>query len=126
MNQATNAHPIPQDGSSPMRLPAPVQAAPKKILLLKLAAAGDLVIASPFFESLRKHFPHAEISLLVGRSCSRIMQNNPSVDRMIVANDEAIYQGNLWRKTAEFFQDRRSIEKTKIRSRFRDAPIFSI
>jgi len=41
---------------------------------VKLGAVGELVMASPFFDQLRKHFPHSEIVLVVGRSsyCSSL------------------------------------------------------
>ncbi len=75
---------------------------PGKILLIKLAAVGDLVIASTFFEKLRLRYPRAEIQLLVGRSCLQIVKNNPAIDRVLVANDTAIYKGSFPGKCREF------------------------
>jgi len=75
---------------------------PGKILLIKLAAVGDLVIASTFFAKLRLRYPRAEIHLLVGRSCLRIVENNPDIDRVLVADDAVIYKGGLPGKLREF------------------------
>lgn len=92
-------------------LPPPFKAAggapapePSKILLIKLAAVGDLVIASTFFDKLRRRFPHADIQLLVGRSCQRVVENNPVINRLLVADDGAIYKGNVASQCREFFR----------------------
>ena len=66
-----------------------------KILLIKLGAVGDLVLVSPFFDQLRKHFPHSEIVLVVGRSSQDAVENNPNIDRIICADDYILYQGGL-------------------------------
>ncbi|MDB9777145.1 hypothetical protein OAB27_00355, partial [bacterium] len=64
-----------------------------KILLIKLGAVGDLVMVSPFFDQLRKHFPHSEIVLVVGRSSYTAVEHNPSITRFILADDIDLYRG---------------------------------
>ncbi|HAX45539.1 MAG TPA: hypothetical protein DCX78_01755, partial [Nitrospina sp.] len=73
-----------------------------KILLIKLGAVGDLVVASPFFDQLRKHFPHSEIVLVVGRSSYAAAENNPNIDRIILADDYVLYHGKLLTRALEF------------------------
>ena len=75
-----------------------------KILLIKLGAVGDLVLVSPFFDQLRKHFPHSEIALIVGRSSHAAVKNNPNIDRIICADDYALYHGSLLTRLLEFFR----------------------
>jgi len=75
-----------------------------KILLIKLGAVGDLVLASPFFDQLRKHFPHSEIVLVVGRSSYAAVENNPNIDRIILADDYVFYHGKLLIRALEFFR----------------------
>ena len=75
-----------------------------KILLIKLGAVGDLVLVSPFFDQLRKHFPHSEIVLIVGRSSHAAVQNNPHIDRTILADDYVLYHGGLLARLLEFFR----------------------
>jgi ADP-heptose:LPS heptosyltransferase len=75
-----------------------------KILLIELGAAGELVAASPFFDQLRKHFPHSEIVLVVGRSSYAAVEHNPNINRFILADDLDLYHGGLIRGALEFFR----------------------
>jgi len=75
-----------------------------KILLIKLGAAGELVAASPFFDQLRKHFPHSEIVLVVGRSSYAVVEYNPNISRFILADDLDLYRGGLIGRSLEFFR----------------------
>lgn len=63
--------------------------------MIKLGAMGDLVMASSFFDNLRRGFPSAKIVLLTGKSYSRIMANHPGFDGVIQADDAVIYRGGL-------------------------------
>jgi ADP-heptose:LPS heptosyltransferase len=75
-----------------------------KILLIELGAVGELVAASPFFDQLRKYFPHSEIVLVVGRSSYAAVENNPNISRFIFADDYDLFRGGLIRKSFEFFR----------------------
>ena len=75
-----------------------------KILLIKLGAVGELVVASPFFDQLRKHFPHSEIVLVVGRSSYATVEHNPNISRFIFADDHDLYRGGWVRRSLEFFR----------------------
>lgn len=75
--------------------------APKKILVIKLGAVGDLVIASPFFDQLGKRFPNSEIVLLTGKSCYPSIANNPNIDRFLISDDSAIFTGSLLTRLKE-------------------------
>ena len=72
-----------------------------KILLIKLGAVGDLVLASSFFDQLRKNFPHSEIILVVGRSSYYAVEHNPNINRFILADDYVLYHGGLWLRSLE-------------------------
>jgi ADP-heptose:LPS heptosyltransferase len=75
-----------------------------KILLIKLGAAGALLAASPFFDQLRKHFPHSEIVLVVGRSSYAVVEHNPNISRFILADDHDLSRGGWVRGALEFFR----------------------
>ena len=75
-----------------------------KILLIALGAAGELVAASPFFDQLRKHFPHSEIILVVGRSSYAVVEHNPNISRFIFADDHDLFSGGWVRGSLEFFR----------------------
>ena len=75
-----------------------------KILLIELGAVGELVAASPFFDQLRKYFPHSEIVLVVGRSSYAAVEHNPNISRFILADDYDLYRGGWVRGSLEFFR----------------------
>ena len=75
-----------------------------KILLIELGAVGELVAASTFFDQLRKHFPHSEIILVVGRSSYPTVEHNPNVSRFIFADDYDLCRGGWVRSSLEFFR----------------------
>ena len=64
-----------------------------KILLVKLGAVGGLIMATPFFDQLRKHFPHSEIILVVGRSSYAAIEHDPNINRFILVDDFDFYHG---------------------------------
>ena len=79
----------------------------KKILLIKLGAVGDLIMASSFFEGVRQNFPQAQISHLVSDQLFHTVKENPNIDRFIPADSNALYKGgwfsrlrdeSIWRK----------------------------
>jgi lipopolysaccharide heptosyltransferase II len=74
---------------------------PEKILMIKLGAIGDLVMASPFFHQVRRGFPKSRLVLLVGRSCVQAVENNPHIDRLVVADDSGIFLGSLGARLLE-------------------------
>lgn len=65
----------------------------ERILIIKLAAIGDVVMATPAFATIRRKHPAAHITLLVGAWAAPIVERDPSFDEMIVV-DENIF----WKK----------------------------
>ncbi|MEM3431437.1 MAG: glycosyltransferase family 9 protein [Candidatus Aenigmatarchaeota archaeon] len=59
----------------------------KKILILKLGAIGDLVMLTPAISLLRKAYPNAEISLLVAKEYKDVIEDNPYIDKFIIAEN---------------------------------------
>ncbi|MBI4358815.1 MAG: lipopolysaccharide heptosyltransferase II [Candidatus Omnitrophica bacterium] len=58
----------------------------KRILITKLGAVGDLVLATPSFRMVRKRFPNAHISLLVDPKLIPLVQRCPYFDEIIAYN----------------------------------------
>jgi lipopolysaccharide heptosyltransferase II len=63
------------------------------ILVIKLAAIGDVLMATPSLAALRAKYPGARIDVLIGEWAMPVLATNPHVDRLIVV-DEMIF----WRK----------------------------
>ncbi|MBI2095482.1 MAG: lipopolysaccharide heptosyltransferase II [Candidatus Omnitrophica bacterium] len=55
-----------------------------KILVIKLSAVGDVILIIPSLRALRKKYPEAKISVLVGRKSRKIIRNCPAIDDVIV------------------------------------------
>lgn len=64
----------------------------KKILVIKLGAVGDVILAIPSFRMLRERYPHAQIHLLVDKNIAGLVAKAPylngiiPVDRKKVSN----------------------------------------
>ena len=58
---------------------------PKKILIVKLSAIGDVVHSLPFLEVLRGGFPGASIDWIVEEDASQIIMGHPALDRVLVS-----------------------------------------
>jgi len=56
----------------------------QNILIIKIAALGDVILATPSLRAIREHFPKAIISCLVGKQVKEILENCPYVDELIV------------------------------------------
>ncbi|OGX05609.1 MAG: lipopolysaccharide heptosyltransferase II [Omnitrophica bacterium RIFCSPLOWO2_12_FULL_50_11] len=55
----------------------------KKVLITKLGAMGDLILAVPSFRMIRQRIPHAYIALLVDSKLMPLIQKCPYVDEFI-------------------------------------------
>ena len=78
-------------------------AAPSRILLVRLGALGDIVHAIPVAAALRRHLPSARIDWLVSAKHHEILDLVPVLDRRIVINDRggASSGAPLWRAVGE-------------------------
>ncbi|MBN1405774.1 MAG: lipopolysaccharide heptosyltransferase II [Candidatus Omnitrophica bacterium] len=57
------------------------------ILVIKIGAVGDVILSVPALAAIRRHFPKAKITILVGAKSREIAANCPYVDELIVFND---------------------------------------
>ncbi len=56
----------------------------KKILLITLSNIGDVVLTLPVLGVLKREFPKAEITVMVGHNAGELFQEDPSVSKVIV------------------------------------------
>lgn len=52
------------------------------ILLVKLDHIGDMILATPAIEAVKRRYPHAFIGVLCGSQGRKVLINNPNVDRV--------------------------------------------
>ncbi len=70
----------------------------ERILIIRLSAIGDVVMASAFVHALRRSYPEAEISWLVEPVAADILRHNPDIDQLLIW-PKARWQ-SLWRARA--------------------------
>ncbi len=54
-----------------------------RILVIKPAAIGDVLLSAPVIENLRNNFPEAEINFLTQKFCKGALEGNPFVSRIL-------------------------------------------
>lgn len=60
-----------------------------KILFITLSNIGDAILTLPVLDSLKEHFPHASITVMVGPRPREIFERNPYIFRTIVYDKHA-------------------------------------
>ncbi|MDZ7289870.1 MAG: glycosyltransferase family 9 protein [candidate division KSB1 bacterium] len=56
----------------------------KKILVIKLRALGDVILATPVLENLRQAFPQAQIDFLTEKPCAPVVSGHPSIHEVLI------------------------------------------
>ncbi|MDR4509397.1 MAG: glycosyltransferase family 9 protein [Candidatus Brocadiaceae bacterium] len=59
-----------------------------RILIIKLAAIGDVLRTTPILPVLKKKYPHSSITWITDESSLPVLEENPYIDRLITANYE--------------------------------------
>jgi heptosyltransferase-2 len=72
--------------------------APRSVLIVKLAAIGDVVAALPMVTALRAQDPATHITWLCGASAAPLIEQVEGIDECVVVDDVAILSGNRARK----------------------------
>lgn len=72
-----------------------------KILVVKVAALGDFLMATPALRALKRGAAENELHLLAGRSIAAAAQGNPDVDRVFTLDDRRLFHGGLLARAAE-------------------------
>jgi len=91
------------------------QREPCRILVVMPTWLGDCVMATPALRALRRRFPDASITALIGRNIRPILDAFPHVDRLVSVRDEPIWA------TARRLRMRRFDLAVLLRNSFRSA-----
>lgn len=59
---------------------------PRRILVVATLRIGDVLLTTPLIRSLRRVWPHANISVLVFAGTEGILQNNPDIDGIVTVS----------------------------------------
>ncbi len=83
---------------------------PDRILVIKLRATGDVVLATPVIENLKRRFPRARLSFLTEEGSADILRWNPLLDELIVLPTRRWARAGFrasWREQARFYRNLR-------------------
>jgi ADP-heptose:LPS heptosyltransferase len=108
-----------------------------KILAIRFARLGDVILLLPALNSLKQRFPDSELTLLTGHRCAPIAELCPAIDRVISVDRVAMRDGPvlkaLWKIGGVVRQVRRehfdtvidfhSFRETNLLSWLSDAPL---
>lgn len=83
----------------------------ERVLCVKIASRGDLLLAAPAFRKLREDRPKAEITLLVGETCEDVARHLPYFDAIQIMNDRHLMAGTLSQKFGAAFSLFRNIRR---------------
>ncbi len=56
------------------------------VLVIRPDRLGDVVLSTPVYETLKKEFPHLQISVLVDSTQSELLADNPNLNRVFAFN----------------------------------------
>ena len=77
-----------------------------KILVIQTAFIGDVILATPVSEALRRAHPDARIDLLVRSGCERLFEGHPFVGKVWVWQKKARKYANLLRLIRQLRRER--------------------
>jgi heptosyltransferase I len=70
---------------------------PRKILIVKLSAIGDVIQTLPMLTALRRRFPEAQIDWVVEEEAAGLLKGYPGLDRVLVSRRKT-WQKIFWKK----------------------------
>jgi heptosyltransferase-3 len=76
---------VPVRHVPPLIYPHPDLSKVQRVLVTKLRHHGDVLLASPVLNVLRRHFPNAEIDALVYRDTRDMLEGHPALSRLHLA-----------------------------------------
>ena len=85
--------------------PTPFNSLPRRILIIKPSAIGDVVHTLPILNLLRRRFPQAHIAWLVTPACAGLLDGHPQLDEVVRFERNEFGRG--WRSPAVLAELRR-------------------
>ena len=70
----------------------------KKILFMRPDKLGDIIISLPIFDSIKKHYPHLQISLLASNRNKVVVKNDPRFEHVYLYQKKPLQDMKMIRK----------------------------
>jgi len=84
-----------------------------KVLVIKIAAIGDFLMATPALRALKLHGSGNSVTLLAGASIAAAVENNPHLDKIVYLDDARIFKGGFWAKLSEVLRISRRLRRER-------------
>lgn len=68
-----------------------------KILIIQTAFIGDVILATPVIEKLKRFYPEAEIDFLLKKGYQALLANNPHLRQLLLFDKDQQKYRNLWK-----------------------------
>lgn len=81
-------------------MPQSPHRAKPKILIVALKFMGDLIVAAPSVEALRRRFPDCHLTILLRKGLEEIFLYNRAVDEVLVFDYPAVRRSRWWTRLA--------------------------
>lgn len=73
----------------------------KKVLIVKISAIGDVIMALPLAREIKKLYPGAEVTWLSGTLVQPILEQCIDIDQIITINESQLLRGKKYQQIAE-------------------------
>ena len=83
---------------------------PKKILIVKISALGDLYFARPALTQLKRLFPDSKIDWLVDQKLSQALDSETRIYRRVEIESQVLYHGSWLQKMASVYKIRKQLK----------------
>ena len=78
-----------------MRNPDLSSISPRRILVCQQRQLGDVLLATPAIELLKKRFPQAELHVFTEKKCEPLLRHNPHIDAFHLIDKQAGFLGQI-------------------------------
>ena len=74
-----------------------------RILVARTDRIGDVILSTPVFEVIKRHYPKCRLSVLVREEVAPLVSGNPYVDEVMIFESEGVHRGlkgliRLWKE----------------------------
>lgn len=84
--------------------------APIKILIIKIGAIGDVVMAMPMLRALRETYPEAQIDWLCGTLVAPLLEATSLVSHLYTLDEQGLFHGSKVRQVLSAWQQQGSYD----------------
>ncbi len=78
-----------------------------RILIVQTSFLGDVVLSTPVFAAIRKHFPDAHVTVMVRPESAAILAGHPAIDEVLVDDKHGATHGwGTWRTIRQLREHR--------------------